>query len=88
MLYTLSQADYPAQFLEELLAGLQAQDAVVLWQNGVLQAVKFPHLFTPIPNVFVLENDLHARALSTSLTTISLSELVKLTEQHFPQVAW
>ena len=40
MLYTLSKAQYDKQELTTLLAQLQPTDALLLWQDGVLQAVK------------------------------------------------
>ncbi|RPE82654.1 hypothetical protein EDC46_1592, partial [Vespertiliibacter pulmonis] len=45
MLYTLSQANYAPNELTQLLHQITDNDALVLWQNGVLQAVKFPNLF-------------------------------------------
>lgn len=85
MLYTLSNAH--TEQLDEILAQLSPQDAVLLWQDGVLQAVKNPQLFTTLPNVFVLEDDLIARGLRCELPTVSLAELVELTERFYPQVA-
>lgn len=86
MLYTLSQADYAPEDLARLLSGYRAQDALVLWQNGVLQAVKNPDFFAQLPNVFVLQDDLTARALSSALPSISLTQFVALSEQFFPQM--
>lgn len=86
MLYTLSQADYTIDDLHRLLSGYSTNDALVLWQNGVLQAVKNPDFFATLPNVFVLQNDLTARALSSTLPTISLAQFVALSEQFFPQM--
>lgn len=88
MLYTLSKAQYNADELTQWLAQITENDALVLWQDGVLQAVKNPELFANFP-VFVLENDLKARGLNSlsSLPAITLAEFVKLTEKHSPQVA-
>lgn len=88
MLYTLSQAHYDHAELEQLLAQLTAEDSLLLWQNGVLQAVKFPQLFANRPNVFALENDVKARGLTLSIPTISLAELVELSERCYPQLAY
>lgn len=85
MLYTLSQAH--TDNLHTLLAQLSDKDALLFWQNGVLQAVKNPQIFANCPNVFVLENDLQARGLTSTLPTVSLAELVTLTEQFHPQIA-
>lgn len=85
MLYTLSHAH--CEPLPELLAQLQPDDALLLWQDGVLQAVKNPHYFANRPNVFVLQADLAARGLSSPLPTLDMAGLVALTERFHPQVA-
>lgn len=87
MLYTLSKAQYNADELTQWLAQITENDALVLWQDGVLQAVKNPELFANLP-VFVLENDLNARGLHSlnSLPAISLAEFIILTEKHSPQI--
>ena len=40
MLYTFSQAHYSQTELEHYFLNATAQDAVVLWQDGVLLALK------------------------------------------------
>lgn len=87
MLYTLSQAHYDNDELQALLAQITTDDALVLWQDGVLQRVKFPQFFANVPNLFALQNDLDARGLTLDITAISLEEFVQLTERFFPQVA-
>ena len=87
MLYTLSKAQYDKQELTTLLAQLQPTDALLLWQDGVLQAVKNPQLFTNRENVVVLAQDLQARNLTTTVKTISLEQAVKLTEAFYPQMS-
>lgn len=87
MLYTLSRADNDLSTLAAIFDNLDVQDAVVLWQDGVLQAVKNPQIFANSAHVFVLANDLHARGLTTTLPVISLSELVDLSERFYPQIA-
>ncbi|WP_373820283.1 sulfurtransferase complex subunit TusB [Glaesserella sp.] len=86
MLYTFAKSHYDTADLHAVLEQVKPQDAIVLWQDGVLQAVKNPELFANF-NTFVLKNDLAARGLSTSLNTISLAEFVALSEQYFPQLA-
>ncbi|WP_124210994.1 DsrH/TusB family sulfur relay protein [Vespertiliibacter pulmonis] len=83
----LSQANYTPNELTQLLHQITDNDALVLWQNGVLQAVKFPNLFANISNVFVLENDIKARGLTVPFKTITLSEFISISEKFFPQVA-
>lgn len=87
MLYTLSKAQYDKQELSTLLAQLQPTDALLLWQDGVLQAVKNPQLFTNRENVVALAQDLQARNLITTVKTISLEQAVKLTEAFYPQMS-
>lgn len=87
MLYTLSKAQYDKQELTTLLAQLQPTDALLLWQDGVLQSVKNPQLFTNRKNVVALAQDLQARNLTTTVETISLEQAVKLTETFYPQMS-
>ena len=87
MLYTLSRAQYDKQELSTLLAQLQPTDALLLWQDGVLQAVKNPQLFANRENVFALTQDLQARNLTVTVETISLEQAVRLTEEFYPQVS-
>lgn len=87
MLYTLSKAQYDKQELTTLLAQLQLTDALLLWQDGVLQAVKNPQLFANRENVFALTQDLQARNLTVTVETISLEQVVRLTEEFYPQVS-
>ena len=87
MLYTLSKAQYDKQELSTLLAQLQPTDALLLWQDGVLQAVKNSQLFANRENVFALTQDLQARNLTVTVETISLEQAVRLTEEFYPQVS-
>ena len=87
MLYTLSRAQYDKQELTTLLAQLQPTDALLLWQDGVLQAVKNPQLFANRENVFALAQDLQARNLQTNIEVISLEQAVRLTEGFYPQMS-
>ena len=87
MLYTLSKAQYDKQELSTLLAQLQPTDALLLWQDGVLQAVKNPQLFANRKNVFALTQDLQARNLTVTVETIYLEQVVRLTEEFYPQVS-
>ena len=87
MLYILSKAQYDKQELTTLLAQLQPTDALLLWQDGVLQAVKNSQLFANRENVFALTQDLQARNLTVTVETISLEQAVRLTEEFYPQVS-
>lgn len=88
MLYTLSKADYDKAHLTTILDNVSAEDAVLLWQDGVLQAVKNPECFANL-TVFVLAQDIEARGLNACnpFPTLTLAEFISLTETQFPQVA-
>ena len=45
MLYTFSQAHYSETELQRYLTEITENDAVVLWQDGVLLAVKYGEMF-------------------------------------------
>lgn len=93
MLYTFSQAHYSEIELQRYLTEITENDAVVLWQDGVLLAVKYGEMFTQCKGqCFVLEQDVLARNLTTLLSnnkvrSISLADLVDLTAQYSPQIA-
>ena len=46
MFYTFSQAHYSETDLQRYLTDITENDAVVLWQDGVLLAVKYGEMFT------------------------------------------
>ncbi len=93
MLYTFSQAHYSEADLQRYLTEITENDAVVLWQDGVLLVVKYGEMFTQCKGqCFVLEQDVLARNLTTLLSnnkvrSISLADLVDLTAQYSPQIA-
>ena len=93
MLYTFSQAYYSETELQRYLTEITENDAVVLWQDGVLLAVKYGEMFTQCKGqCFVLEQDVLARNLTALLSnnkvrSISLADLVDLTAQYSPQIA-
>ena len=93
MLYTFSQAHYSETELQRYLTEITENDAVVLWQDGVLLAVKYGEMFTQCKGQwFVLEQDVLARNLTALLSnnkvrSISLADLVDLTAQYSPQIA-
>ncbi|HDR1021750.1 TPA: sulfurtransferase complex subunit TusB [Pasteurella multocida] len=94
MLYTFSQSNYTTHELIQHLQNTTAQDAIVLWQDGVYLLVKYPTILESAnAPCYALAIDLEARNLMAmfnkqdKIKQISLSELVKLTEQHTPQFA-
>ena len=93
MLYTFSQAHDSETELQRYLTETTENDAVVLWQDGVLLAVKYGEMFTQCKGqCFVLEQDVLARNLTALLPnnkvrSISLADLVGLTAQYSPQIA-
>ena len=93
MLYTFSQAHYSETELQRYLTETTENDAVVLWQDGVLLAVKYGEMFTQCKGqCFVLEQDVLARNVTALLPnnkvrSISLTDFVDLTAQYSPQIA-
>ena len=93
MLYTFSQAHYSETDLQRYLTEITENDAVVLWQDGVLLAVKYGEMFTQCKGqCFMLEQDVLARNLTALLPnnkvrSISLTDFVDLTAQYSPQIA-
>lgn len=94
MLYTFSQADYDQQTLDIYVRNANAADAIVLWQDGVLLAIKQADVLARCQApCFVLENDLLARNLTALLPenakvrSISLADFVTISEQYSPQIA-
>ena len=93
MLYTFSQAHYSEAELQRYLTEITENDAVVLWQDGVLLAVKYGEMFTQCKGqCFVLEQDVLARNVTALLPnnkvrSISLTDFVDLTAQYSPQIA-
>ncbi|MBN6080802.1 hypothetical protein HYE55_01600 [Aggregatibacter actinomycetemcomitans] len=94
MLYTFSQAHYSPAELERYLLNATAQDAVVLWQDGVLLALKQADLLARCEaQCIVLQEDILARNLtallpsSTKVRSISLADFVAISEQYYPQIA-
>ena len=94
MLYTFSQADYDQQTLEIYVRNANATDAIVLWQDGVLLALKQADVLVRChASCFALENDILARNLTALLPndakvrSISLADFVAISEQYSPQTA-
>ncbi|MEB3475669.1 DsrH/TusB family sulfur relay protein [Pasteurella multocida] len=94
MLYTFAEASYPESVLLTYLQQTTPQDAIVLWQDGVYLCVKYPEVFSSLnTSCYALDIDVGARNLYQfvssieSVKTISLTELVELTEHYFPQLA-
>ncbi|HDR1000125.1 TPA: DsrH/TusB family sulfur relay protein [Pasteurella multocida] len=94
MLYTFAEASYPEGVLLAYLQQTTSQDAIVLWQDGVYLCVKYPEVFSSLNmSCYALDIDVSARNLYQfvssieNVKTISLTELVELTEHYFPQLA-
>lgn len=94
MLYCFSQYAYDYDEIKAMFSSMTENDAVVLWQDGVLLAIKYPDYFEACKAIcFALEQDILARNLTallpekTQVRLISLTDLVELTERYFPQMA-
>ena len=89
MLYTFSKANYDLTWLTQTPAQFDENDIALLWQDGVLQAVKNTECFANV-RTYVLSEDLHARGLTdmNTLPEVELHEVVTLTEYYSPQIAF
>lgn len=89
MLYTFSKANYDLAWLTQTLAQFDENDIALLWQDGVLQAVKNTECFANV-RTYVLSEDLQARGLThiNTFPEVELNEVVTLTEYYFPQIAF
>lgn len=94
MLYTFAHNTYDIDTLQRYWQSCNASDAALFWQEGIIALLKYAKdlPLTKMP-IFILEQDLSARNLSLdhfkphSVVMINLPELVKLTENHTPQLA-
>lgn len=94
MLYTFANSQYDQQQLITLFTNITSQDAILLWQNGVLLPIKYPQILQLQPHYYLLKHDVIARGLqaffpqeSRQFTLLELPELVQLTESHYPQLS-
>ena len=93
MLYTFSQAHYSETDFQRYLTEITENDAVILWQDGVLPSVNYGEMLTQCKGqCFVLEQDVLARNVTALLPnnkvrSISLTDFVDLTAQYSPQIA-
>ena len=89
MLYCFSQAAYSDDELTGYFATMTKNDAVVLWQDGVLLAIKYPHYFKECKaSCFVLEQDISARnltALFSFAANFSASARLKFNQKILPR---
>lgn len=94
MLYTFSKSNYAE--IDDILSSLTAQDAVLLWQDGVNLLLTKTMLWNKLPaTLFALDLDLNARGIHhlpamqefPNLQVINLSQLVEITENYTPQLA-
>ncbi|MDP9499946.1 DsrH/TusB family sulfur relay protein [Bisgaard Taxon 45] len=94
MLYTFAEASYPERLLVDYLQRATPQDAIVLWQDGVYLCLKYPDLFLSLEApCYALDIDMMARNMQSLINVneiikpISVTQLVELSEKHFPQFA-
>jgi len=91
MLYTFSQANYAQTELIRYFQHMTENDAVLLWQDGILLALKeFELLENCKAPVYMAEHDVQARGLINKVPEqwlISQTECVELTEEFKPQFA-
>lgn len=94
MLYTFSKSVYLESELRSYLEHTKPNDALLLWQDGVLLPFKYPHLFSgPMSVLYVLKTDVIARHLEQLYSSydkvrlIELEQFITLSEMHYPQLA-
>jgi len=89
MLHTVSNSNIDIDLID-------ANDAVLFWQNGVLLALKDnPKLIAILAKTsqcYALDNDILARGLTPlidkHITIVSMDDAVTLTVSHYPQIKW
>lgn len=71
-------------------------DVVLFWQDGVILALKnsiiLKQILSITPYCYALSNDILARGLISlidqQVVIIEMADVVQLTVQHYPQLAW
>ncbi|WP_392563491.1 sulfurtransferase complex subunit TusB [Orbus wheelerorum] len=89
MLHTVSNSNIDIELIN-------ADDAVLFWQNGVILAIKNNQQLITIlaktSHCYVLDNDIIARGLTPlideRITIINMDEVIALTERYYPQMKW
>jgi len=95
MLHTISQSENLINS-PNLLTLLRQDDAVLLWQDGVIIGLKnsdtLKQLIDKEIPVFALINDINARGLApiynSYVQQITMTNCIALTEKYHPQFAW
>ncbi|MBE2897208.1 sulfurtransferase complex subunit TusB [Pasteurellaceae bacterium HPA106] len=94
MLYTFSKSYYPEDELSLILANLRVDDAVLLWQEGVMLAQTHRTLLHALQTpCYALAQDIKARNLTALfaelpiIEQIDMAELVRVSERFHPQLA-
>lgn len=89
MLYTLATSPFKCDF-SALLRLITNEDAILLFQDGVIAAVSQSKYLVELQNsgvqIYALDADIHARGLqdqvADGVSIISYQGFVKLTEAH------
>jgi len=96
-LHTLNKPESHAELNEELARVISPDDALLLLEDGVYQALRLDVTESKdwsalCEHVYILEDDLHARGLkppsNPNSTVISYLEFVKLCVQYDKIVSW
>lgn len=75
---------------------IRPDDAVLFWQNGVILALSDNAILNKIiektQNCYILDNDIIARGLThlidAQVKIIDMKQVINLTVQYYPQMAW
>jgi tRNA 2-thiouridine synthesizing protein B len=93
ILHKISSSPYADCALKQCLKRISPEDGLLLIQDGVY-AIKhqdFLQSLEQVSNVYLLENDLNARAISSEnpkFTQISYEQFVDLTLQYSKVLSW
>ncbi|OPX54711.1 hypothetical protein BTE48_12860 [Oceanospirillum multiglobuliferum] len=96
MLHTVNKSGFSSKLLEECLRTVQADDAILLIEDGVYNALKTARTFTDQQaqcTWYVLMEDAKARGLQAEhchpeIQWVDYSGFVELTEQHASICSW
>lgn len=89
MLHTISNSTIDTEMINP-------NDAVLLWQNGVILAIKDHPILNAIlaktSHCYVLNNDIFARGLmrliDERVSIIDMKMVISITEKYSPQLIW
>lgn len=95
ILHTVNQSPHTSNTLAQCLSYIDADDAILLLENGVYGALKSQSLAAQLTNktCYVIEDDLKARGLlecdrQPHIQLININQFVELTTQYDLVQSW